>query len=126
MSVSRKTAVTKRPMAARVEASGASAKEPLKMRNSPTKPFKPGRPSEEKILMPMRPVSTGATVRRPPKSLRPRRPSLRRSMKPMKQKRAAAVMPWLKTWSRTPFIAAARSLASPCSAAVTAKMPSRQ
>ena len=70
-----------------------SGKAPLKMRNSPTKPLSPGRPSEDKIAIPIKPAKTGATERSPPKSCSPRSPSLRRSRNATKQKSAEAVSP---------------------------------
>ena len=54
-----KRAVARRPRTESDVAQGTSGKEPLKMRNSPTKPLRPGRPSEEKRAMPMRPAEEG-------------------------------------------------------------------
>ena len=107
----------------------ASGKMPRKMRNSPTKPLRPGRPSEEKRAMPIMPQKTGATLRRPPKSLMPRSPPERSSSSARNQKIAAAVRPWLNICSTTPSSAAVWLRPVPAldpTGSATAKIANRQ
>ena len=129
MTVRMKTAVTSRPITDNAVAHVASGNAPLKIKNSPTKPFSPGNPSEENSAMPIRPQKTGATARSPPNSFRPRNPPERRSMKLRKQNTVAAVSPWLNICSNTPLktaaFSAARRGSSPINFA-SAKTPSRQ
>ena len=61
--------------AAAIEAAQlASGKTPLKIRNSPMNPFRPGKPSEENMATLIHPQRSGVRCMRPPKSLRPREP----------------------------------------------------
>src|SRR5205814_8834070 len=91
--VKMKIAVTSKPMTDSAVAQVASEKAPLKIRNSPMNPFRPGKPREEKSEMPMRPQKIGAILRRPPKSFRPRNPPPRCSRKPTNQNNVEAVRP---------------------------------
>ena len=65
-------AVKRRPRTATAVKEAASANEPLKMRNSPMNPLRPGRPNEENMATLIQPQSNGVRCMRPPKSLMPR------------------------------------------------------
>src|ERR1019366_4622254 len=104
--VSRKIAVARRPKQAMVATPAFSPNTPRKIRNSPTKPLRPGRPSDENIETPHSPAKIGAAVCTPPKSLRPRLPPERDSSTPTQQNSAAAESPWLNIWRIVPLSAA--------------------
>src|SRR3984957_7165656 len=70
--VSRKIEVNNKPGIESNDAREARLRAPLKMRNSPGKPFSPGNPSEAKSAIPISPQNTGAAWRKPPKSFSPR------------------------------------------------------
>src|SRR3984893_2825866 len=53
------TAVKSKPSTAMAVNEAATANEPLKMRNSPTNPLSPGKPSEENIATLIQPQSNG-------------------------------------------------------------------
>jgi hypothetical protein len=54
--LSKKTAVTTNPIVANEVTSVTIGNYPLKTRNSPTKPFKPGKPRDENIEIPSTPA----------------------------------------------------------------------
>ena len=82
-------AVTSKPIVATAAAQALRVNTPLKIKNSPTKPFRPGRPSEEKSVIPIKPQNTGAALRMPPKSSMPRKPRFRCSKKANKAEQCA-------------------------------------
>ena len=69
----RKTiAVTSRPTVAMAVGHGAKGNDPLKIRNSPMKPFRPGSPNHANMATLLHPQSWGVRCMSPPKSSRPR------------------------------------------------------
>ena len=105
-----------------------NGKTPRKIRNSPTNPFKPGRPSDENKAIPINPASTGAGFRKPPNWSMPLSPPLRSCIIAINQNSAPAVTPWLNICRITPFSAAAWLIcaAAPVDGIASAKIPSRQ
>ena len=104
-------------MTATAAAHGTSANTPLKIRNSPTNPLRPGKPSEANTANPISEHNTGTCARSPPKSASVRAPPLRCSISPMQKKIVLAMIPWLNACKIVPEIAAACALRSVFSAA---------
>src|SRR6266487_1567461 len=67
-------AVTSRPITAMAVKDAVMANEPLKIRNSPMKPFSPGKPNDENMATLIQPQRIGVRCINPPKSSRPRWP----------------------------------------------------
>src|SRR6266542_4463312 len=65
-------AVTSRPITAMAVKDAVMANEPLKIRNSPTKPFSPGKPNDENMATLIQPQRIGVRCINPPKSSMPR------------------------------------------------------
>ena len=55
-----------RPEAATTAVHGSRSKPPSRMRNSPMKPFVPGRPTAARVKSRKKPANTGMVVARPP------------------------------------------------------------
>ena len=81
--VSRKTAVANKPNVAITVTAGATAKLPLKIKNSAAKPAMNGNPSEQNVRIKNAAANRGVTELNPPKSPSPRDP-VRFSSKPAK------------------------------------------
>ena len=76
---------------------------PTRIRNSPTKPFVPGSPTEDSATTTSAKANTGITFAIPPKSAISR--EWRRSYSiPMRRKSAPVEIPWFTIWRMPPSI----------------------
>ncbi len=89
------------PVAANAAMRGSQRKAPSRIRNSPTKPFSPGKPIDDSVMIRKAATSCGITFFKPPNSEMSRVCRRSESM-PTIRNSPPVLTPWLSIWQTPP------------------------